>query len=281
MSRRDPDVWHEATADGQVFRFLDSGVGPLVVLLHGFPDVPESWDAVRRRLNAEGFRTVVPYLRGYHPVTFSDRGFRTTDLADDLALLLDALGEPDAMGVGHDWGAHIAYAAATKHPDRLTKIVTVGIPHAYTAKLTPAAVVGARHFAQFKLPWAGLSARAFGLRFVDRLYRRWSPRWEGPVREQSVAEAVHLLRNKRVLRHALCYYKALNPVDPMFRAKIAVPALVVGGSDDPPIFQRAYALTPRRFVAPCDVVVLEGAGHWPHREREEAFLETVIPFLER
>ena len=80
MSTDVPDAWHEATAEGQTFRYLDSGKGPLVLLFHGFPDGPDSWDATRRRLNAEGFRTVVPFLRGYHPATFSDRGFRARDL---------------------------------------------------------------------------------------------------------------------------------------------------------------------------------------------------------
>ena len=114
---------------GQTFRYLDSGEGPLVLLYHGFPDVPDSWDSIRARLNAEGYRTVVPYLRGYHPATFSDRKFRISDLADDFALLLDALGEQAGAVVGHDWGTSVAYGAGTKYPDRVTKLVAIGIPH--------------------------------------------------------------------------------------------------------------------------------------------------------
>jgi pimeloyl-ACP methyl ester carboxylesterase len=54
------NTWHEAASGGQTFRYLDSGEGPLVVLLHGFPDVPESWDNIRAQLNAAGYRTVAP-----------------------------------------------------------------------------------------------------------------------------------------------------------------------------------------------------------------------------
>jgi pimeloyl-ACP methyl ester carboxylesterase len=287
MSRANPDAWHEATAGGQTFRYLESppqaggapSEGPLVVLFHGFPDVPESWDSIRARLNAEGYRTVAPYLRGYHPATFSSRKFRATDLADDVALLLDALGESSAVVVGHDWGSSMAYGAATKYPDRVTKIVPVGIPHPMALKPKPWEAMAGRHFLYFKFPWASLTARAFNLKLVDRLHRRWAPNWDGPAREASVADAVEALRDKRVLRGALAYYKALNPLDRFLRQKIAVPALIVGGADDPPVFQRAYAATPGRFTAPCEVRILDGAGHWPHRENEAAFFEALLEFL--
>jgi pimeloyl-ACP methyl ester carboxylesterase len=274
-----PHAWREATSDGQAFRYLDSGEGPLVVLVHGFPDVPDSWDSIRSRLNAAGYRTVVPYLRGYHPATFSDRTFRISDLADDFALLLDAIGEQTGAIVGHDWGTSVAYGAGTKYPDRVTKLVAIGIPHPLTIKPRLTELAAGRHFLYFKLPWARLTAGAFDLKLVDRLYRRWSPNWNGPAREQSVVASVHVLRNKRVLRNALAYYKALNPLDSFARPKIAVPGLIVGGSDDPDVFQRAYAATPGRFTAPCEVRIIEGAGHWPHREQEDAFVDALVTFL--
>jgi pimeloyl-ACP methyl ester carboxylesterase len=271
--------WHEASAGGQTFRYVDSGDGPLVLLLHGFPDLPTGWDNIRARLNAAGFRTVAPYLRGYHAATFSDRGFDTSDQADDVALLLDALGEASAVVVGHDWGADTTYSAATRHPDRVTKMVALGIPHPMTLKPSLGAAWSGRHFMYFKLPWAQATARLFGLRMVGRLYRRWAPSWRGPVRDASVAAAVDAFRDDRVLRGALSYYKALRPGHSLYRAKIDVPALVVGGADEPPVLQRGYQATPKRFTAPCDVRILDGAGHWPHRENEEAFLRALLPFL--
>ena len=58
-----------------------------------------------------------------------------------------------------------------------------------------------------------------------------------------------------------------------------MPALVVGGTDEPPALQHAYQATPKRFTASCEVRILDGAGHWPHREREDAFVETLLAFL--
>src|ERR1700681_372091 len=64
-----PMDFKTASAHGQTFRFCDSGDGPPVVLIHGFPDTPMGWEDTRLALNAAGFRTLVPYLRGYHPET--------------------------------------------------------------------------------------------------------------------------------------------------------------------------------------------------------------------
>ena len=271
--------WREASAGGQTFRYVDSGEGPLVLLLHGFPDLPTSWNSIRARLNRAGFRTVAPYLRGYHPATLGDRGFDTSDQADDVALLLDALGEATAVVVGHDWGADATYGSATKYPDRVTKMVALGIPHPRTLKPSLGGAWAGRHFVYFKLPWAQATARLFGLWMVGRLYRRWAPSWRGPARDASVAAAVEAFRDQRVLRGALAYYKALRPGHPLYRDKIGVPALVVGGADEAPVLQHGYEATPRRFTARCDVRILRGAGHWPHRENEDAFLEALLAFL--
>jgi pimeloyl-ACP methyl ester carboxylesterase len=279
MTASVPGAWHEVSAGGQTFRYIDSGAGPLVVLLHGFPDLPDSWDTIRAQLNAKGYRTVAPYLRGFHQATFSERGFSSSEQADDVVLLLDALGESTAAVVGHDFGASMAYGVATKHPKRVSKIVAVGIPHPLAIKPKLREAMAGRHFLYFKFPWARTTAQAFDLRLVDRLYRRWAPNWNGPAREASVAEAVQALRDKRVLRGALSYYKALNPFDRLLRPKIDVPGLIVGGSDDPDVFQRAFHATPSRFAARCEVRILDGAGHWPHRENEAAFLETLLEFL--
>jgi pimeloyl-ACP methyl ester carboxylesterase len=271
--------WREASAGDQTFRYLDTGSGPLVVLLHGFPDLPHSWRSVQERLNAAGFRTVVPYLRGYHPSTFTDRAFDTSDQADDVALLLDALDEATAVVGGHDWGADAAYSSATKHPDRVSKVVTCGIPHPSTLKPSLGSAWAGRHFVWFKLPWAATTARLFGLRMVGRLYSRWAPSWHGAERDASVAAAVEAFGDPAVLRGGLAYYKALTPGHPLYRQKITVPGLVFGGADEPPVLQQGYAATPSRFTAPCEVRILDGAGHWPHRENEDAFMDALLAFL--
>jgi pimeloyl-ACP methyl ester carboxylesterase len=145
---------------------------------------PDEFRTVKGRKRGQsifetGFRTVSPYLRGYHPATLSDRGFDTNDLADDVALLMDALGEAAAVVVGHDWGAEATYGSATKYPQRVIKMVALGISHPMTLKPSLSAAWAGRHFVYFRFPWAQATARLFGLRLVGRLYRRWAPSWSG------------------------------------------------------------------------------------------------------
>src|SRR6478609_11586489 len=99
-----------AEAHGQRFVYSDSGDGPLVVLFHGFPDSPDGWDDTRDALAVAGYRTVVPFLRGYHPDTIvPGRRYRGREIGEDAIRLLDAIGAEDAVLVGHDWGAAVVY----------------------------------------------------------------------------------------------------------------------------------------------------------------------------
>src|SRR4051794_36184477 len=108
-----------ASAHDQRFVFTDSGDGPLVVLLHGFPDTPQGWAGTRERLNEAGYRTVVPYLRGYHPDTIiAGRSYGMEEAAEDVVHLLDAIEAEEAIVVGHDWGAGITYRVAADAPER-------------------------------------------------------------------------------------------------------------------------------------------------------------------
>jgi pimeloyl-ACP methyl ester carboxylesterase len=84
-----------------------------VVLFHGFPDTPQGWADTRETLNRAGYRTVVPYLRGYHPETIvPGRGYGPDEIAEDAVRLLDAIGADRAVLVGHAWVASVVYRAA-------------------------------------------------------------------------------------------------------------------------------------------------------------------------
>jgi pimeloyl-ACP methyl ester carboxylesterase len=103
-----------ARADSQTFVYSDSGGdGPLVVLFHGFPDLPFGWSDARDALVGAGHRVVVPYLRGYHPDTMvPGRRYRAKEIGEDAIRLLDAIEAERAVLVGHDWGAAVVYRPA-------------------------------------------------------------------------------------------------------------------------------------------------------------------------
>jgi pimeloyl-ACP methyl ester carboxylesterase len=265
-----------ATAHGQEFVYADAGEGPLVVLFHGFPDTPHGWADTSAALNAAGYRTVVPYLRGYHPDTIvAGRRYGGEEIGEDAIRLLDAIGADDAVIVGHDWGAAVTYGAAAAAPDRVRAICAVAIPHPSLLKPSPSLLWGGRHFLTLRLPTGRRLASHNDFAYLDTLMRRWAPNWSGPEREATLADAKRAFADPRVLDGALAYYRHSSPggLPPITR-----PGLVVGGTTDI-VSVQAFTDSPRKFDAPCEVMIADGAGHWPHREAAAAFDERLLAFL--
>ena len=107
-----PWTHREVSAGGTRFHVAESGSGPLVLLLHGFPEFWWSWRHQLPALAAAGFRAVAPDLRGYGASDKPPRGYDVPTLAADVAGLVRALGEREAVVVGHDWGGLLAWASA-------------------------------------------------------------------------------------------------------------------------------------------------------------------------
>ena len=108
-----------------------TGTGPLVVLLHGFPEFWYAWRHQIPVLAAAGFRVVVPDLPGYNT---SDKPRRVRDyqprvLAQEVADLIVALGAGSAAVAGHDWGGGLAWLLAMQHPERVQRLVVLNAPH--------------------------------------------------------------------------------------------------------------------------------------------------------
>ncbi|HEV3055779.1 MAG TPA: alpha/beta hydrolase [Solirubrobacteraceae bacterium] len=268
--------FQSATAGSQRFVFADSGDGPLVVLLHGFPDTPAGWSDTAMALNAAGYRTVVPYLRGYHPDTIvPGRSYGAADTAEDAILLLDAIGAEDAVLVGHDWGASITYRASALAPARIRALCGVAIPHPRLLKPSLSLLWGARHFVTLRLPTGTWLARRNDFAYIDTLMRRWAPAWSGPDRDACLRDVKACFADPRVLDAALAYYRAASRET---LERLTQPALVVGGTRDIlPI--EAITNSPSAFTGRCDVMVCDGAGHWPHREQARPFHDRLLSFL--
>jgi pimeloyl-ACP methyl ester carboxylesterase len=267
-----------AADDGQRFVFAEAGEGPLIVLLHGFPDTPHSWERIAAGLADAGYRAARPWLRGYHPDTIVEgRPYDLVTIGSDPIAFLDALGERDAILVGHDWGASMVYGAATLHTDRVRAIVPIAIPHPTLLPRNPSTLWFARHLLALKMPWAEGAVRRNDFAYLETLYRRWSPNWTGADRERSLADAKRTLADECSLNGALNYYRALSPrLPPELARRTTVRGLVVGGSTD--VLADALERTAGLLGAGSDSLIVEGAGHWPHREDEEAFLARLIAF---
>lgn len=272
------DTVRYVEANGLRFGYLESGTGPLVLLVHGFPDTAHSWDATRPALAAAGWRAVAPFTRGYAPTEVpASEDYGSDTLGRDLLALIGALGAESAVVVGHDWGASAAYSAAALAPERLRLLVTVAIPHPASVTPTPSVLWAVRHFFALSQKRAVRWVPDDNFAYVDQLVRRWSPTWNVPPGETAAVKAV--FRDPRSLDAALGYYRALRPwLPPSHRTKIAVPTVCFAGEDDGAIAARAYERAAARFTGPYELVHMPG-GHFMHREHPDVFNEKLLRAL--
>jgi pimeloyl-ACP methyl ester carboxylesterase len=264
-------------ANGLRFAYFEAGSGPLVLLLHGFPDTPHTWDDLRPRLAAKGFRAVSPYLRGYHPSGIPPRDADQETLARDPLALIDALGARDAVVIGHDWGASAAYGAAALGADRVKRLVVLAIPHPATLRPSPKKLWGARHFAAYKLPGAANRFARNDFAALPAICRRWSPTWEPDPREfDAVREC---FANRASLHAAFGYYRRLSPIpSASLRTRITVPTVVFAGLDDPVVEPSDFRRAGRMFESEYIVEEVPG-GHFLHREHPETFAGRLLAHL--
>ncbi len=116
--------------DGLTQQVLEAGEGPLVLLIHGFPELGVSWRAQVEALAAAGYRAVAPDMRGYGGTDKPDgvEAYSILHLVGDMVDLVRALGEDGCVVVGHDWGAPVAWHCALLRPDVFTAVAGLSVP---------------------------------------------------------------------------------------------------------------------------------------------------------
>src|SRR4249920_1684527 len=137
MSVPDASVVHIAgpwahravAANGARFHVAELGEGPLVLLLHGFPEFWWAWRHQVVALAAAGYRAAAMDLRGYGASDKPPRGYDAGTLAGDVAGVIRSLGVADAVVVGHDWGGLLAWTLGATHPKVVRRLCAVSIPH--------------------------------------------------------------------------------------------------------------------------------------------------------
>ena len=120
----------QITTDGLTQSVLEAGEGPLVLLIHGFPELAISWRAQIDALAAAGYRAVAPDMRGYGEAMKPQRTEDHTilHLVGDMVDLVRALGERSCVVVGHDWGASVAWHCVLMRPDMFTAVAGLSVP---------------------------------------------------------------------------------------------------------------------------------------------------------
>jgi pimeloyl-ACP methyl ester carboxylesterase len=247
---------------GAVFGVRQGGPAgaPAVLLLHGFPENSAMWAGVVPALHAAGLRTVAPDQRGYSPGArpAGVPAYSIRHVVADALGLLDALGLRTAHVLGHDWGAAVAWHLAARHPDRVTTLTAVSVPHpaAHAAALRtdPDQQQRSSYMTVFRRPDAEDLLLADDARRLRRMLR--------PVPEPTVDAFVRPLTEPGALTGALNWYRAMSGADLADLGPVTVPSTYVWGTEDLAVSRAAAEGCAAHVTADYRFVELPGVGHW-------------------
>jgi epoxide hydrolase 4 len=267
--------------------YVEAGSGPLVVLLHGFPDFWYSWRHQIPALVQAGFHVVAPDMRGYHRSSKPPgvQAYRADLLTRDVERLIREVGAAKAVVVGHDWGAAVAWSFAMRYPALVERLVIMNVPH-------PARMLRALRTARQlrkswymfffqlpRLPEALLRANDFAT--LRRLFRT-DPVRRGAFSEADIERYVEAARQPGALTGGINYYRALFRQG-FGRARASIrpieaPVLVIWGEQDR--YLGAELAEPDPALVPhARVERLPDASHWVHLDRPERVNALLLDFL--
>ncbi len=272
----------EVTAGGLRIHLAECGPadGPLVVLLHGFPEFWWAWRHQLVGLAALGFHAVAPDLRGYGATDKPPRGYDPYTLCDDVAGLIRALGGREAHLVGHGWGGFLAWTTATLHPRLVRTVAALGMPHperlrrAVTGDVAQLQATG--HIALFQVPKLPERRLESG-ELVTELMTRWGgPGFPDAETEARCREAMAI---PAVAHCSLEYYRwavrsLTRPSGWRFHRLMAggvqAPVLQLHGRLDTCMLPQSVPGSEQYARGGYELVMYDGVGHFPHEEHADA-----------
>ena len=318
LSQQFPDVTQRRIeTNGITLNIAEQGDGPLVLLLHGFP---ESWFSWRHQFNAlseAGFRAVAPDMRGYGD---SDKpnaieAYNQVEVVNDIIGLIPALGYERAVIIGHDWGAPTAWSCALNHPDRVSAVGALSVPFRPRGDSAPLATLKAifkdRFFYQLYFQEPGKAEAELErdpAQTIRKFYHMASGEMNTSLISEKPADAdllsdlpdpgnemgnwiteddVTFYANEfknSGFRGPLSYYRNLDLTWELTAdspKKIEQPALFVAGERDGVILMAADALKelPTHVTDLRVNKLIPKIGHWTQQEAPGAVNDALVGFL--
>ncbi|QJD78795.1 alpha/beta fold hydrolase [Spirosoma rhododendri] len=257
--------------------------GPLMLLLHGFPEFWYGWKAQMQPLADAGFRVWVPDQRGYN---LSDKpagidAYRLDTLVADVVGLIDAAGVEKAIVVGHDWGGIVAWWLAVTYPERVERLVILNVPHPAVLsgfiRRNPGQLLRSWYVAFFQLPilpeW--LMGRRRGAMLARTLRSSSRP---GTFSRDDLAQYRTAWSQPGAVRSMVNWYRALirRPAARRPSIRVTVPTLIIWGIHDR-FLQRELA---QASLTRCDDGRAEylDTTHWVQHEAPQRVNELILDF---
>jgi len=259
--------------------------GPLVLLLHGFPEFWYGWRRQIPYLAAAGYRVWAPDQRGYN---LSDKpqgiaAYGLDALAADVVGLIDAANRKRAFLVGHDWGAAVAWHVAARYPERLERLVVINVPHGAVMREHLRRNAAQRrkswYIFFFQTPWLPEAVSRLGnWRLLAQALQKTSR--PGTFTDADLALYREAWSQPRAYASMVNWYRALfrqPPAGPLQR-RIDVPTLLIWGARDR-FLGREMAQPSIDLCRDGRLVFFEGATHWVHHEEPDRVNALIEGFL--
>jgi epoxide hydrolase 4 len=259
--------------------------GPLVILLHGFP---EYWYGFRQQISPlaqAGYRVLAPDQRGYND---SDKptdvaAYHIDELAGDVIGLIKASGRKKALLVGHDWGAAVSWWLAIKHSHWIERMVILNVPHplvmARTLRQNPVQLLRSSYFLFFQLPSVPEAILRMGNWKIPAWTMRLSSQ-KGVFTEAILNHYREAWSKPRAFTSMLHWYRAIGrrrppiPENPM----VKVPTLLIWGAREM-FLDRRMAGESMKFCTDGELIFLPKATHWLHHEEPEGINGLIVRFF--
>jgi pimeloyl-ACP methyl ester carboxylesterase len=268
----------------------------IAVLLHGWPDSPESWSGVAPILAAAGYRVLAPALRGFEPTRFRDastpRSGQLTALARDLLEFRDALRLAQPVLIGHDWGARAVANACGLDQTAASHLVMLSVGYGTNDPSQALSLQQARNYWYHWFMATPRGQQALGYdrcAFARLMWDTWSP--AGWYTQDAFDEACRAFAGadwEEVVVHSYRHRWGLADGDPAYDADearlnpapvLAVPTLMLHGGADACNHPATSSGRERFFTGRYERAVLGGVGHFPQREAPQAVASEILKFL--
>jgi pimeloyl-ACP methyl ester carboxylesterase len=284
------ETWQhrDIMANGIRIHYVTQGEGPLIVLLHGFPEFWYSWRFQIPFLAERGYRVVAPDLRGYNETEKPRTGYDVENLLCDIEGLIKGLAYERAILIGHDWGGALAWAFAMRYSQMTERLIVLNAPHpaAFLRELrTFKQLRKSWYILAFQLPW--LPEYILGRKHAEVIGRMF---YSTAVQKSAFPSDVlaryrEAMSKPGALRTSIRYYRMLfrhplsSGVGKRAQTTITVPTLLIWGEQDVAL---DIALTEGldAWVPDLQVKRISDSGHWVQQEKPELVNGYLAEFLQ-
>jgi len=265
------------TVRGQTFPVVDHGTGPVVLLLHGFPDDRHLWRYQVGPLAKAGFRVVAPDLRGFGdaPRPQDPQEYGLSIVIEDLLGILDALSIRQVQLVAHDWGAAVGWRFAAQHPERVSRYVALSV----------GAPGGPTPIEQREKSWYIAFFRQTGIAEKQLMANDWQLFREWARNTKDTDRYVANLSRPGALTAGLNWYRASGG-QPAAQAgtpplQVTVPVLGIWSDGDAYLTEIPMKTSGERIRGPFRYEKVAGASHWLMLDQPEVVNQLLLSFLKR